>query len=43
MGGWWFVCLLLATNYTAGLIARFAAPTTDSGFNSINKLVSSCV
>ena len=40
MGGWWFVCLVLAATYTANLTAIFAAPTIETGFNSIDKLVS---
>ena len=40
MGGWWFVCLVLASTYTANLTAIFAAQTTESGFNSIDELIS---
>ena len=40
MGGWWFVCLVLVATYTASLTAIFAAQTTESGFNSIDELVS---
>ena len=40
IGGWWFVCLVLAATYTASLTAIFAAPTTESGFSSIDELVS---
>ena len=40
MGGWWFVCLVLAATYTANLTAIFAAPKIESGFNSIDELIS---
>ena len=40
MGGWWFVCLVLAATYTAYLTAIFAAPTIETGFSSIDELVS---
>ena len=40
MGGWWFVCLVLGATFTANLTAIFAIQEKDSGFNSIEELVS---
>ena len=40
MGGWWFVCLVLGATFTANLTAIFAIQENDSGFNSIEELVS---
>ena len=40
MGGWWFVCLILGVAYTANLTAIFATEDGESGFNSIEELVS---
>ena len=40
MGGWWFVCLVLGATFTANLTAIFVIQEKDSGFNSIEELVS---
>ena len=40
MGGWWFVCLILGATFTANLTAIFAIQEAESGFNSIEELVS---
>ena len=40
MGGWWFVCLILGATFTANLTAIFAVQEAESGFNSIEELVS---
>jgi len=40
MGGWWFVCLVLGATFTANLTAIFAIQENESGFNSIEQLVS---
>ena len=40
MGGWWLVCLLLSATFTANLTAIFAVQEAESGFNSIEELVS---
>ena len=40
MGGWWLVCLVLGATYTANLTAIFTTQEGESGFNSIEELVS---
>jgi len=41
MGGWWFVCLILAITFTANLTAIFAIEDIESGVpDSIHELIS---